>query len=79
MPSDVVARSAARIKNRSIDIFHENTGETPDSQGLVDNKCAHRVDLDMENAYYGVPFSWLSFAEIFPEEFRGCSARRRSI
>jgi len=54
--SDVVARSAARIKNRSIDIFNENTGETPHSQGLVDNKCAHRVDLDLENAYYGVPF-----------------------
>ena len=56
MPSDVVARSVARIKNRNIDIFIENTGETPHSQGLVDNKCAHRVDLDLENAYYGVPF-----------------------
>ncbi len=55
-PSDVVARSVPRIKNRSIDIFNENTGETPQSQGLVDNNCAHRVDLDLENAYYGVPF-----------------------
>lgn len=35
MPSDVVARSVARIKNRNIDIFIENTGETPHSQGLV--------------------------------------------
>ena len=61
--SDVVARSVARIKNRSIDIFNENTGETPDSQGLVDNKCAHRVDLDLENAYYGVPFPVLNCAE----------------
>jgi small subunit ribosomal protein S1 len=55
-PSDVVARSVPRIKNRSIDIFHKNTGETPHSQGLVDNNCAHRVDLDLENAYFGVPF-----------------------
>jgi hypothetical protein len=35
VPSDVVARSVARIKNRDIDIFNENTGETPHSQGLV--------------------------------------------
>jgi hypothetical protein len=28
-------------------------------------------DLRAENAYYGVPLPRLSFAEIFPEEFRG--------
>ena len=31
-------------------------------------------DLRSENAYYGVPLPRLSFAEIFPEEFRGYSA-----
>jgi hypothetical protein len=31
-------------------------------------------DLRAENAYYGVPLPRLSFAEIFPEEFRGYSA-----
>jgi hypothetical protein len=51
------------IKNRNIAIFHENTGETPHSQGLVNNKCAHRVDLDLENAYYAVPFRCCSCAE----------------
>jgi len=31
-------------------------------------------DLRAENAYYGVPLPRLSFAEIFPEGFRGDSA-----
>jgi hypothetical protein len=31
-------------------------------------------DLSAENAYCGVPLPRLSFAEIFPEEFRGYSA-----
>jgi hypothetical protein len=31
-------------------------------------------DLRAENAYYGIPLPRLSFAEIFPEEFRGYSA-----
>jgi len=33
-----------------------------------------RVDLRAENAYCAVPLPRLSFAEIFPEEFRGYSA-----
>jgi hypothetical protein len=33
-----------------------------------------RVDLRVENAYCAVPLPRLSFAEIFPEEFRGYSA-----
>jgi len=31
-------------------------------------------DLSAENAYCAVPLPRLSFAEIFPEEFRGYSA-----
>jgi len=31
-------------------------------------------DLSAENAYYAIPLPRLSFAEIFPEEFRGYSA-----
>jgi hypothetical protein len=31
-------------------------------------------DLRTENAYFGLPLPRLSFAEIFPEEFRGYSA-----
>ncbi len=43
-------------------------------QGVGGTGLLPRVDLRAENAYYGVPLPRLSFAEIFPEEFRGYSA-----
>jgi hypothetical protein len=41
-----------------------------------DSSRSPRMSFDLcgENAYCGVPLRRLSFAEIFPEEFRGYSA-----
>jgi hypothetical protein len=56
---------------------NQDTGETPRAQGgqgVGGAGLLPTVDLRAENAYYGIPLPRLSFAEIFPEEFRGYSA-----